>query len=251
MLSNLATHEKVKNLPAATGIYPAETELIQQHSLVNDIYFIEDGLIKLTSLDQTGHQINLGLRSQGWLLGAAAVLLQLPSPVAAATLTRCRLRRITAVTFLQLVKTDTQLSWHLHQMHGREVFEQIARMVEFGCLTARNRLAKLLHLLVHSSEAEPPKKGMFLRLPIKQREVAELIGVTPEHLSRLFAQLQRDGLLIRENGKIVIPDPEQLLTGSAQKVGHQLKTMVSSLIAATISSSYFDFLYEAVLMQAA
>jgi CRP-like cAMP-binding protein len=48
-------------------------------------------------------------------------------------------------------------------------------------------------------------------LPLKQRELAELIGVTPEHLSRILNTLSKDGVLYVNKGWIVIPNPQALL----------------------------------------
>jgi CRP-like cAMP-binding protein len=41
---------------------------------------------------------------------------------------------------------------------------------------------------------------------LKQKEVAELIGVTPEHLNRILHELSDDGLLHLSKGWIVIPN---------------------------------------------
>lgn len=47
-------------------------------------------------------------------------------------------------------------------------------------------------------------------LPLKQQEVAQAIGVTPEYLSRLYARLEMEGMLRREKGRVVIPKTSAL-----------------------------------------
>jgi CRP-like cAMP-binding protein len=50
-----------------------------------------------------------------------------------------------------------------------------------------------------------------LVLPLKQHELAQVIGVTPEHLSRLFGQLEAESLIVRKAGRLQIPKDSPLL----------------------------------------
>jgi len=44
---------------------------------------------------------------------------------------------------------------------------------------------------------------MRLQMPLKHWEVAELIAVTPEHLSRVLRQMETEGILRREKGWLI------------------------------------------------
>jgi CRP-like cAMP-binding protein len=45
---------------------------------------------------------------------------------------------------------------------------------------------------------------------LKQWEVAQLLGITPEHLSRLIKQMEKEGIIGRENGWLIIRNPKKL-----------------------------------------
>jgi CRP-like cAMP-binding protein len=77
-----------------------------------------------------------------------------------------------------------------------------------ACCSARSRLRNFFSRLTEVRKVDGKKSRV--RLPLKQKEVAELIAVTPEHLSRLLHELSRDGLLQLRRGSIVIPDPQAL-----------------------------------------
>ena len=47
-------------------------------------------------------------------------------------------------------------------------------------------------------------------LPFSQQEVADLLGITPVHVSRTFARLEDDGMIERDNRAIRLVNPEQL-----------------------------------------
>jgi len=195
---------------APAQVYPAAIELYQQGSPAQEVYFIDRGLVKLIYLEQDGRELIVDLRSPGWLLGAASAIVQKPHSVTAVTLTRCHLRHIPADLFLSLLKSDTQLSWQLHQMHSHEVCDQVSRVVQLGCLSARHRLEHLLWQLISALELNGAQKDVRLQLPLKHQEIAELIVVTPAYLSRLFNQLEKEGSLQRKKGWLIIPNPEVL-----------------------------------------
>jgi CRP-like cAMP-binding protein len=48
------------------------------------------------------------------------------------------------------------------------------------------------------------------KLPMKHWEVAQLVGITPEHLCRLQRQMEQEGLLQRENGWLIISGLDRL-----------------------------------------
>lgn len=196
------------DIPAQT--YPDSTELFCQDSPAREVYIINRGLVKLMRLEQEGHGLIVGLRFPGWILGSAAVIMNRPHPMTAVTLTKCQLCRVPSETFLHLLRTDSQLSWHLLQMLSREVVEQSARVAQLGCLTARYRFEQLLWQLIMALGLQQAHKTIRLQLPLKHREIAELIAVTPEHLSRILKQMQDKGIITQHKGWMVILDPDKI-----------------------------------------
>ena len=190
--------------PPVSQVYPIATELFQQGTLAQEVYFIEKGAIKLVHVNPNGKEVIIGLRSSGWLLGAPEVILNQPHPATAVTLTRCYLNRVASETFRLLAKHNTSLSAYLHQVYSREVFEQMMRIAERECCTARQRLEILLKRLIPELDERDPEKEIWLQVPLKHSEIARLISVTPEHFSRLLKQMEQDGLIGRKGGWLVV-----------------------------------------------
>lgn len=94
-LSAVEGWKEINGLPAAQ-VYPAGTKLFQQGSPVRDVYFIEQGLVKLTLLDPGGREVSVGLRLPGWIIGAAGTVIQKSHLVTGITLSDCRLRRVSS-----------------------------------------------------------------------------------------------------------------------------------------------------------
>lgn len=195
---------------APPQIYPDTTELFCQDSPAREVYIINRGLVKLMRLEQEGHGLIVGLRFPGWILGSAAVIMSRPHPITAVTLTKCQLCRVPSETFLHLLRTDSQLSWHLLQMLSREVVEQSARVAQLGCLTASYRFKQLLWQLITALGLHQAHTTIRLQLPLKHREIADLIAVTPEHLSRILKKMQDNGIISQHKGWMVILDPDKI-----------------------------------------
>lgn len=190
--------------------YPPGVELFKQEALPQDVYLVESGLIKLVYVEQNGRAVIIGLRSPGWLVGGASVILGEPYAFSVTTLTTCRLRRVTAAAFLNLLKTDQEFASYFHRAQSYELHDQLTHLVRFGCLSARDKLEQLFSQLTSSLAPHGAEREVRLRLPLKYWELAELIGVTPEHLSRVLKEMQQDGLVFRERGWINITDLRML-----------------------------------------
>jgi CRP/FNR family transcriptional regulator len=189
--------------------HPAATRLFRQGAPADEVYIIDDGVVKLTRLEEHGEVI-MGLRRREWVLGAAAVLLEQPYAATAITVTPCQMRRMSARNFRHLMKTNPEFSWQVHLMHSREVYDQMAGMVKLACLSARQRLEHFLWESISAQDGAEPHTPIWLQSPLKHLEIAQLIVVTPEHLSRLLKELEQDGLLRRQKGWVIIQDPRKL-----------------------------------------
>ncbi|HWP44666.1 MAG TPA: Crp/Fnr family transcriptional regulator [Blastocatellia bacterium] len=190
--------------------FPAGAELFKQGSSAREVYLIEQGLAKLIRVTEDGQEIIVGLRSPGWILGASSAILGNPYSLTAVTLTRCRTRFIYAEQFIELARSDLEFSWYLHILATEELHEQLAHLVGLRCLSARKRFEQLLLLMVSSIHPDLSQNDARFKLPMKQWEIAQLIGITPEHLCRLQRQMEQEGLLHRENGWLIIYDLDRL-----------------------------------------
>lgn len=191
-------------------VYPTGVVLFQQDSPPAVVYFSESGLVKLMRSEDNGRELILSLKFSGSLLGAAAAIHDRPHPFSAVTVTDCRLARMSARSFLDLVAADAQLASSLHEMLSAEILDQTARISQIACLPARNRLEQLLWQMAVEYCAGSAQTDLRLQLPLRYWEVAQLLAITPTYLSRLFRELERDEVISRNKGWLVIHDQASL-----------------------------------------
>lgn len=195
---------------APSQAYPPGIELYHQGDPAKVVYLIEQGLVKLIRLEENGQELIIGLRYPGWLLGAASVVLQQSYSVMAVTVTACRLRRIQAEEFRQLVRANPELSWSLNRILSCEIYDHVAHTCDLGLHSARKRLEQFLWNLISSTDEIKQQNPLRLQLLLKKSEVARLIAVAPQYLSELLRQLENEGILRREKGSLIVLDRERL-----------------------------------------
>jgi CRP/FNR family transcriptional regulator len=190
--------------------YPAGVEVLRQAEIPKDVWIIDEGVVKLVHFEEDGRELTVGVRFTGWILGSASVILGKASPVAAFTITACYLQRLDAATFLEMLSGNSTLSLWLHKMHSQEVFDQLLSLTEASALSARQRLEHVLVQLVQASGDNGHGFDIRIMMPFSHRDLAGLVGITPEHLSRLLRQLADEGVIRRKKGWIIVTDLHKL-----------------------------------------
>jgi CRP-like cAMP-binding protein len=169
-------------------------------------------------MDSRGRESLVGFATSSDWLGSAAVLANQPVPVSAVTCSKAALQRYPVDTFRKLLSEDRQVSTLVQEAHAREVCRQSIWIGQLCSSDSSQRLRSVLSRF--AKEAVQTRSGppVRMQLPIKQWELAELIGITPEHLSRLFRHLETTGVIGRKKGWIVIKDLGRL-TDESDHVG--------------------------------
>jgi CRP-like cAMP-binding protein len=182
-------------------VYAKGVELFAQGQTLSDVYWLDCGLVKLVYCDAEGHERILALLPPQRLLGGATALLHCPSPVSAVTVTVCQLRRMAASDFVKSLESDGPISREVLYLQSQEVHEQFDRIADLSTGSSRLRLERFLRGMVTAS---PAASGTPIRIPLKRCELAQLLAVTPEHLSRLFRQLCNDRVIALERGWLIV-----------------------------------------------
>ena len=195
--------------PALT--YSDGASLFKQGDVSRDVFFLEHGLIKVIFLDPNGDEVIVSLQSApGSLIGASCAILG-KHYVSATVVTRStRLRRVAAIAFNDFIKQDANASWALHVQHCRGNAELLERSAEFDYLSVRQRAEQLIWNLSEACELTPTDKGLRMELPLKYRELAQLIKVSPEHLCRVVGTIEKAGLIRRDKGWLYLIDRDRL-----------------------------------------
>jgi CRP/FNR family cyclic AMP-dependent transcriptional regulator len=198
---------------AVSAEFPAGVGLTRQDTTVRHVHLIDDGVVKLTRIEGDADPVIVGLRFKGWIIGAPAVILEIPAPVTVETLVACRVQTMPAQSFRELLARTPTLSWQIHLMTCGELVAQSTQLADLGTLPVRRRVERLLVELAGEQIRGCPAGPVRVTPPLKHYELAQADMTTPPHLSRVLNDLEKEGLVRRQGGWIVLPDPKRLWSG--------------------------------------
>lgn len=185
------------------------TSLFSQGQVADSLYFVEDGLIKLTRTNDGGDRIIICISGPGELVGEEVLAEDAPLYQAdAEALTTASLHRIPRDTLVGILRTNFDFAAAVigYLVHRKSA---LARKVELLCL--HDVEYRILHYLVElSALVKPVINGEDYQLPITQAELADLIGATRETTSTTLNQLERKGLVRLSRRLLTVPSPANL-----------------------------------------
>ncbi len=168
-------------LPPARQVKASST-LIAQDERVRKVLLVRTGLVKLTHINSEGREALIGLRSDGWYAGSASVILNSPSVYSVCASSDCTVVEIASSDFLRYIHSSPEVLNHFILGLCREVNSFSGLQIELMSSRAEDRL----NLLLRERAAGSLTGGILDPLPLlKQMELAQLISISPEHLSRL------------------------------------------------------------------
>jgi len=191
-------------------VLPPQQEIFSQGEYPHTVCFICSGLVKLTRTESDGKRVILGLRREGWLLGGAALLMERPYIATAETVHRSKVCFVPAERLKQVMDTNAQFSQWISMILSRDVYSGMLGISEKCCFSGRQRLRKFLWELVKAHDRFDREGPIKIQMMLKNWEVAQLLSVSPQHLSRLLKQLENEGIIMRNKGWLILPEPKRL-----------------------------------------
>jgi len=174
------------------------------------LYCVEDGLVCTRKMDSVGNAILLRLNYAGDLLGHCAVLAGAEYKVTAEALEPTRACFIDTATVRTLLGRSTGLALNLLQRLAADLDDAEEQVLRVTTLPVRARVAHLLLVLKDRYGQTGSNGGFRLRLPLSRQDMASMIGIRPESMSRTIRGLQADGIA-RFSGRVVhVPKTSRL-----------------------------------------
>jgi CRP/FNR family transcriptional regulator, cyclic AMP receptor protein len=185
------------------------TSLFSQDQPADSLYFVDDGLIKLTRTNDSGERIIICICGPGELIGEEILAEDASLYQAdAEAITTASIYRIPRETLRTILRTNFDFTAALidYLVHRKMA---LARKVELLCL--HDVEYRILHYLAElSALVKPVVNGEGHQLPITQAELADLIGATRETTSTTLNQLERRGLVKLSRRLLTVPSPVAL-----------------------------------------
>lgn len=173
------------------------------------VYCIQQGTAKLWRGGSNGDEHVIRTRGKGDLVGARAVLAGGNYPVTAEPLEALIACTIPAEVFIELVRENQELAHRLLRKLAVETIETEVVILSRLMDHVRQRTARLLLKQVGTRLRLAPGPTQ-IRLPWRRETMANLVGTTPETLSRTLHAFVAEGIIEVERQEVRIVDMRAL-----------------------------------------
>lgn len=185
--------------------------LLEEDTPAAQLYAIQKGWIRLYKIAVDGRQSVIRLSGPTDVVGISAVLPDARYTLSAQTISACRLMVWQSDDLQDLMRRYPALQRNSLQLLAeyRDTLQQ--QLLELATEHVEQRLAHALIRLAdhHGLPADDPE---HVTLPLMQRDLADLIGVSHYTVSRLLHLWQQHGLVQAQRGRVVIIDRQRLMT---------------------------------------
>ena len=173
-----------------------------------DIYLLTEGWVGCCRDVVTGTRQMLKAHLPGDLLGTPSMAL--PNAVETlVALTRATVEVIPVSAFSRLFVDSPRIAAAMFLSSLKERIFLMDRLTSVARTSAVQRLSAMLINVYERLKTIGLEQPTF-ELPLSQNELADVIGITPVHANRTWAQLERTGLIHRQGKRITLLDIEGL-----------------------------------------
>ncbi len=186
---------------------PAGVELLRDRQR-DRIYLIKTGVVRLYVAEQE-QQLTLALLGPGRLFGLSSTFGATDPAIGAITLEPSYICFATWAKLLEAFSHHPQVMLRMTVALAEQIFLAETWVERLHARDPRTRLAQLL-LELCDEFCEPVDRGRRLRFRLTQADLARMINVSRETVSRLIAEFNRAGWVTREGSFLVIHDRASL-----------------------------------------
>ena len=203
----LASIDKCRNVITCE---PGET-LYFQGEPGNGIYCIKSGLIGLRRVDINGNSVLVRLSTPGTTVGYRTFLTKGPHVNSAEVLTPSVLCYISRPNVDKLLKKNPLLGENFLQHFYDDAIETEDDYVRSLTMGMKSRFLHLILVFYERFGYQNENGNAVVNIPVKKGEIAELVGVRPESISRLIDQLQTDQIMQFKDRRVEFSNVEAIL----------------------------------------
>lgn len=167
------------------------------------------GLVKLTMNSAAGKTVILRIVKPGEILGLAPCIQGVPYDTTAETVQPCQVNFMRRADLLRFLDSHGEATLHAAQelSRGCRAAHATIRALGLGA-TAHEKVAHLLLDWAETGQETPG--GLRLKLTLTQEEIAQLLGLTRETVTRILGEFRRKRIAEFSGSTLWIRDKQSL-----------------------------------------
>lgn len=195
--------------PLCKGVYmPAKTDIVHQEDFTRDVYFILNGVVRVTYFSSSGKEISFREQYKGEMFGELSAIDGEIRSAQIKTLSEVTLIIMNAGDFKYALSLSSSLSLKVMQHMSVLVRSLSDRVIDYSTNSVSCRIkAEVLRLFLKNSKNSDD--AVITTIP-KHSDIASRVSTHREAVTRELTTLESNGILQRNKGFWRITDIEKL-----------------------------------------
>jgi len=164
------------------------------------MFYIQKGEVRVFKIDEHGREMEVVRLYSGDFFGEAIIFTTAAYPAYAQAVKDSQVLRFSKIDISEAIDKESSIANFFIHLMASKCMTLTKRIESLGLMTIRQRL---IHFLLSKCSGE---QACLIELDIKKSELAKILGTISETLSRNLRDMQKDGLIEVEAGKIHIKD---------------------------------------------
>jgi CRP/FNR family transcriptional regulator len=181
------------------------------------VYCVKAGTIAERRLDAEGNSVLLGLNYASDLVGYRSFLNGGTHRTSAEAVTQATVCVIDAAVVGEVMDKTPELTREFLRRSTAEVEQAQDTIFRSATLSNRDRLLQLLQELMRRHGTMAADGSCRIDLPVSRRDIASMIGVRHETLSRIIGRLEAEGLARFSGRHVTVASPRALAAAASQR----------------------------------
>ncbi|PWI57107.1 Crp/Fnr family transcriptional regulator [Sulfoacidibacillus thermotolerans] len=158
------------------------------------IYFVERGLVKISRVDIEGREHIVNLLGVQSLFPHVGFFDSGPYPGTAEAVVDCTLFAMSIAMFEELLLQHPGMMQKMLRVLGNMIIQLQSKLQQLAVFGARERvLTLILHFIEEHGRVE--LDGVHVHLPVTHAEIANMVALSRESVSRIWKDLRREGIV--------------------------------------------------------
>lgn len=187
----------------------AGRDLLRAGQKLQSVYVVQSGWLMLHWLFDDGRRQILGIALPGDVIGEFAAFRH-TAQYNVTALTDSELATMQPMAFLGLGRKSAALAQALGTNTARSFSILGDQVLRLGRLSAFERHAHLILELWYRCQDNGEEENGWIPWPLKQNDIADLLGLSLVHVNRTIMQLKRQNLIRIDKRRLQVIDPDRL-----------------------------------------
>ena len=171
------------------------------------MYIILDGEAKVVNTTETGKEILITVHQTGDFFGELSLIDGKTAPAAVTAMKDSVTAIISKQDFYSLLFNQRKVLENLLQLFCSRIRESLKKIQILNFNNAAQRI-KMLFLMLSETYGEKTEKGTILKIKLIHQDIADMVGLTRETVTRILDKWQRGGEIEILKNRYILLRPE-------------------------------------------